>query len=102
MQPRVLIHLQMKSTANGGRNLPFFEGYRPHLVVAPDGEYLGVRAVHCPGPVEPGKEAEVEFELMYDPNVDYGALRVGIEVEMREGGRTVAVGRVVRGIEEVA
>ncbi len=102
MRPRVVVHLKMKPEADGGRHAPFTEGYRPHLVIPPDGEYLGVIAIRCPGPVAPGDEADVEFDLVYHPQVDYSSLRQGAEVEMREGGRAVAIGRVERRFDDVA
>jgi translation elongation factor EF-Tu-like GTPase len=94
MTHRVLVHLKMKFEADGGQPAPFTEGYRPHFVIPPDGEYLGVVAARCPGPVGPGDEADVEFDLVYQPNVDYSALREGTEFEMHEGPRVVAIGRV--------
>ncbi|XHS80500.1 hypothetical protein ACFJGW_00995 [Burkholderiaceae bacterium UC74_6] len=92
----------MKTEADGGRHAPFTEGYRPHLVVPPDGEYLGVTATCCAGPVAPGDEAEVQFDLDYHPALDYSALRIGTEFQMREGARTVAIGRVVRRFNDAA
>jgi hypothetical protein len=81
MRPRAIVYLRMKSASDGGRHAPFTEGYRPHFVVPPDGEYLGVMAVHCSGPVVPGEEATVDFELVYHPEVDYSALQVGSTFE---------------------
>ena len=94
MNPRVLVHLTMKSEQDGGRNAPFTEGYRPHFTIE-EGEWLGVIATLCPGPVAPGDEADVEFELVYHPKVDYSALSGGVEFAMREGARVVATGRVL-------
>lgn len=95
MAPRVLVHLKMKEEECGGRHAPFTEGYRPHFIVG-DGQWLGVVATYCPRPVAPGEEADVEFALMYHPNVDYSELNVGVEFEMQEGSRVVATGRVLR------
>ena len=89
----------MKPEAEGGRHAPFTEGYRAHFVIPSDGEYLGVIATRCPGPVAPGDEAEVEFGLVYHPNVDYRALRARSGFEMREGARAVATGRVERRLD---
>jgi translation elongation factor EF-Tu-like GTPase len=100
MRPGVVVHLKMKLEADGGRHAPFTEGYRPHFVIQPDGEYLSVIATRCPGPVAPGDEAEVEFDLVYHPNVSYNALRAGTEFEMREGARAVATGRVERRLDD--
>lgn len=95
MTPRILVHLSMKEEQSGGRHAPFAEGYRPHFIVGA-GEWLGVIATRCFKPVAPGEEADVEFELVYHPNVDYSALCVGAEFEMHEGPRVVATGRVLQ------
>jgi translation elongation factor EF-Tu-like GTPase len=95
MNPHVLVHLKMKPESSGGRHAPFTEGYRPHLIVPSQGEWLGVTATRCPGPVAPGDEAEVEFALAYHPKVDYSALIVGADFEMHEGPRVVATGTVL-------
>jgi hypothetical protein len=102
MKSRVVVHLKMKSESEGGRRAPFTEGYRAHFVVPPDGEYLGVTAIHCPGRVAPGDEAMVEFDLAYHPRVDYSGLQVGTQIEMREGPRAVATGRIERRIDDVS
>ena len=101
MRPRVVVHLKMKPEAEGGRHGPFTEGYRPHFVIPPNGQYLGVTAIRCPGPVAPGDEADVEFHLDYHPRVDYSALQTGTLFEMREGPRAVATGRVERRYDDV-
>jgi hypothetical protein len=69
-------------------------GYMPHLVVDGNSEYLGVRFVGGPTPAcsEP---AIFELELMY-AGVDYSPLVPGAAVTVREGGRVVARGRVLK------
>ncbi len=95
MIPRVLVHLKMKPESGGGRHAPFTEGYRPHFIVLGHSDWLGVTATRCPGPVAPGTEADVEFELVYHPKVDYAALHAGAEFTMQEGPRVVATGTVL-------
>lgn len=101
MIPRILVHLSMNLEQSGGRHGPFTEGYRPHFVVD-GGEWLGVTATHCPGPVAPGDEADVEFELVYHPKVDYSALTVGAEFAVHEGPRVVASGKVIERYDHAA
>jgi translation elongation factor EF-Tu-like GTPase len=101
MAPRIIVHLKMKPEDGGGRHAPFTEGYRPHFIVD-EGEWLGVIATRCPGPVAPGDEADVEFSLVYHPNVDYSALRVGAEFAMHEGPKVVATGTVLQRDEDFA
>jgi len=102
MTPRIVVRLNMKSEAQGGRPAAFTEGYRPHFVVPPSDVFLSVTASCCPGPVAPGDQADVAFVLDYHPKLDYSALRVGAEFEMREGPKVVAVGRVERWLSQVA
>ena len=85
----------MKPVQEGGRHGPFTEHYRPHFVVA-GGEWLGVTATQCPVPIAPGEEADVEFALLYHPQVDYSPLCVGAEFAVHEGSRVVATGTVLQ------
>jgi len=96
MKPSVVARIQMKPEAADGRHSAFTEGYSPHFVVSDHAEWLGVRAIQCPGPVAPGDEAEVVFALMYYPEVDYSELRVGATFEVMEGPRAVARGLVLK------
>jgi translation elongation factor EF-Tu-like GTPase len=100
MNPRVLVRLKMKPEESGGRHAPFTEGYRPHFVVS-EGEWLGVIATRCTGPVAPSDEADFEFELVYHPKVDYSPLTVGAEFAMHEGPRVVATGTVLERHEQL-
>ena len=84
---------------SGGRASCAVHGALSSFVIPSEGEYLGVIATRCPGPVAPGDEAEVEFGLVYHPNVDYRALRARSGFEMREGARAVATGRVERRLD---
>jgi translation elongation factor EF-Tu-like GTPase len=61
---------------------------------------LGVRASRCPGPVSPGDTAEVAFELMYHPRVDYSALAPGRSFLVMEGARPVGEGIVILAVQE--
>ena len=99
--PRVRTQLEMKCEENGGRQAPFWEGYRPHLIPISTEDYLGVTVVNLPEnhAVAPGASATVEFDLVYHPNVDYSGLRVGSEFEIREGARVVGTGEVIAMID---
>ena len=98
---RVTAELAFLPKSAGGRNNPpgppWGHGgawYMPHLVViGGDDTYLGVRFVGGPFPVL-GEPAEFELSLMY-LGVDYTPLVPGAAVEVREGGRVVASGRVL-------
>lgn len=90
----------MKSEAAGGRHAPFSAGYAPYLVVVGTSELLAVRACNSVA-VSPGESAEVPFELMYFPKLDYGGLRTGERVSLVEGPRIVGEGVVTRGVERI-
>ena len=87
----------MKAEMDGGRHAPFWENYRPHLVVRGTEDYLGVTVVDLPQAqaVKPGASAQVSFNLVYHPEVDYSALQPETEFEIREGPRVVGYGTVI-------
>ena len=95
--PRIFTKLEMKLEEDGGRHGPFSENYRPHLIPKGTEDYLGVSVVNLPESqaVHPGISAEVEFDLMYSPTVDYSGLCVGAEFQIREGVRVVGAGIVI-------
>lgn len=83
---------------DGGRASPFVArpSYRPHLRLGPGAEYLGVVFLDGPEVVAPGVECDVLVALAYiEAGVDYGALVAGVAIEVVEGARVVARGRVV-------
>ena len=84
----------------GGRTPPPLlddQGYRPHLRVPPDETMLGVEFVDGPdGPAPIAVPIDATVRFMYEPAVDYSALKVGALIEVVEGTRVVARGRVSR------
>ncbi|MDR2212557.1 MAG: hypothetical protein LBE21_02875 [Pseudomonadales bacterium] len=76
------------------RSLP--EGYRPHLQVD-DGEYLGISFFDIAPEVEFGAPRRAKASLMYWPDVDYTPLQEGARFKVKEGSKTVGLGRVIRG-----
>src|SRR4051794_13377399 len=97
---------------DGGRQtLPRLEGadhYRPHLVVTgsgsdssavddanvADADYLGVELLSTSEEFIPGEIANVEFQLLSSPAVNYARLQPGTQFTIREGSRIVGFGRV--------
>ena len=58
---------------------------------------LGVEFMDGPeGPAPMGVPVFATVRFLYAPSVDYSALRVGAEIEVVEGNRVVARGRVSR------
>jgi translation elongation factor EF-Tu-like GTPase len=99
------VFITLRTTEEGGRQTPLHLGedfsphYRPHVVVHDgDGEYLGVEFIDGPDrPVNPGDSTYTTIRFMYeDRGLSYDALVVHATFDVREGGRTIAVGRVTR------
>jgi elongation factor Tu len=79
------------SKDEGGRHTPFFNNYRPQFYFRTT-DVTG--SIQLPGGTEmvmPGDNTEMEVELIQPIAMDEG-LRFAI----REGGRTVGAGRVVK------
>lgn len=84
--------------------------YRPHLVVRDSDErataeagratenYLGVRFTGDGRQLSAGVAHTVTLDLPYYARVDYSDLRSGATFVIREGGKTVGFGRVLRGL----
>lgn len=110
--PAIEAEVTFLSQADGGRSTPLdlsAGGYKPHLVVQPrevrtavyeNGygvePYLGVVFLPGPAAVLPGEPYQVTLLLGYYPEVDYDALREGATFTVREGGKVVGHGKVVR------
>lgn len=95
MKPSIRARIKMKSESAGGRNGPFNEGYCPHLMAEEKTEWLGVRVVHCSDSVYPGEDKELEFELIYAPQLDYRDLIPGCAFSIHEGAKVVGTGVVI-------
>lgn len=79
------------TTAEGGRKTPFASGYRPQFYFGGIGVTGTLALEEDAGAVRPGERATVGFEL-HRPL----GLQVGMRFALREGGRTVGAGRVLR------
>ena len=64
--------------------------YIPHIVIKE--EYLGVRFLT---EMEIGKRQNVLFEAFYD-EVDYSLLKQNSVFQIREGSKTVGIGKVIK------
>jgi translation elongation factor EF-Tu-like GTPase len=74
----------------GGRRTPTVAGYRPHLVLYDQADYLGIK--FC-DPMNFGIN-EVSFECLYE-HIDYSAIEVGSHFTIREGSGIVGIGKIV-------
>jgi len=79
------------SRDEGGRHTPFFSGYRPQFYFRTTDVTGSVTLPEGVEMVMPGDNTEMEVELIIPIAMDEG-LRFAI----REGGRTVGAGRVIR------
>ena len=90
------VYVQFINAEAGGRSLPTYikEPYRPHLRVG-DGEYLGVEFIDGPEePIPSGVGVNAKVRFIYSPQVNYEALRIGVQFVVLEGKRIVGVGAV--------
>ena len=97
--PYAELEIRFLTTEEGGRTQPPClddQGYRPHLRVPPDNAMLGVEFVDGPeGPAPVSVPVFTTVRFLYE-GVDYSALKVGALIEVVEGSRVVARGRVSR------
>lgn len=116
--PTIEAEVTFLSPEAGGRSRPpnlSAGGYMPHLVVQPPDvreakceggvcteSYLGVVFLSGPAQFVAGQSSRVTMQLGYHPAVDYGALRDGATFTIREGGKIVGFGRVLRGYADMA
>lgn len=87
------------ATEEGGREESIFprqQNYMPHIRVQGKGEWLGVRFLDGPDEIVPGEPGRVTIEMIYHPRVDYSTVTAGISVDVVEGKRVVARGRILR------
>lgn len=86
--------------------------YRPHIVIGPTTQrvavvaqgnrltesYLGVTFWSGADKIEPGQTVVVKLALMYhsDSGEHYAAVLPGAEFTLREGGKVVGYGKVLR------
>jgi elongation factor Tu len=82
------------SREEGGRHTPFFAGYRPQFYFRTTDVTGSVTLPEGVEMIMPGDNTEVEVELLVPIAMDEG-LRFAI----REGGRTVGAGRVIKVIK---
>ena len=93
------VYVQFINAEAGGRNLATYikEPYRPHFRVG-DGEYLGIEFFEgSDEPIPPGVGVNAKVRFVYSPQVNYEALRAGVQFVVLEGSRIVGVG-VVTGL----
>lgn len=98
--PYAEVFVEFLSSKAGGRSLPINlddHGYRPHLRVLNEDEYLGVEFIEGPDePILPGQSTHASVRFIYWPDVNYEKLVIGAEFEILEGPTVVGKGKVIR------
>ena len=97
--PYAEIKIRFLAPDEGGRkSLPDLDdaGYRPHLRIVGDNEYLGVEFVDGPSTYDCSSNCHTTVRFLYSPQVCYDGLQVGSQIEVMEGGKVVAKGEVIR------
>ena len=113
--PRVRAKITFRIKEEGGRKTPIKDNYHycPHIVIGDPGQkkaiiesgnklsenYLGIQFSGNGQVLHPGKEYEVEFSLLYWPNVDYSAITKDATFTVREGPHIVAHGKIISDIK---
>jgi elongation factor Tu len=82
------------SREEGGRHTPFFAGYRPQFYFRTTDVTGSVTLPEGVEMIMPGDNTEVEVELLVPIAMDEG-----LRFAVREGGRTVGAGRVIKVIK---
>jgi elongation factor Tu len=77
----------------GGRHTPFSSGYQPQLFFGVT-DVTGVLNVEGGDSVRPGDQADIRFELAKPVGIE-----AGVRFAIREGGKTVGAGVVVKILE---
>ena len=86
--------IKVKFFESKRETLPLLQkGYRPHLKISGDDEYLGVVFVDSEDVIY-GKEILAVIKTIYE-GVGYHKLKVGAKFEILEGANIVGVGEVI-------
>ena len=97
MTTQIEVHVKFLSPKEGGRKiLPVLRGYRPHFIVPPNKEMLGVEFTYGPIGYQPDEEIKARVICLYEElGISYEALIVGVFFEIVEGRKVVGTGTVV-------
>ncbi len=90
------IEIEITFQPGSRSQLPTGSGYAPHLVAADDPTWLGVRFLDFPADARFGRPCQVTAECLYADTVDYTRLVEGSIIEVHEGPKVVATGRVLK------
>ena len=79
----------MLSKEEGGRHTAFGSGYQPQFFFGTTDVTGVIRVENATGLVQPGEQADIDFELSKPVGIEKG-----VRFAMREGGKTVGAGVV--------
>lgn len=92
--PDLIIRIKVLTENEGGRQTPFFNGYRGQFFYN-NSNWDATYDIIGNSEAKPGEEVELELQTA-SREIHFGKFEVGKEVEIREGGRIVAEGKVIK------
>jgi translation elongation factor EF-Tu-like GTPase len=96
MATHLQVLVKFLSPKQGGRKQPpDLHRYRPHFIVPPSEERLGVEFIDGPSDYEPHEEVRASVKCLFEPDVSYDVLIVGTNFEIVEGLTIVGSGKVL-------
>lgn len=94
-QPDVEAEITLLPTADGGRKMAAFSGYRPHHKVRDDYLTSGVHHYIGCDEVSPGQTVQGTITFLM-PEAYPDCLWLGREIDIQEGGRVIGRARITR------
>lgn len=85
--------VEIKFYSDDKRYLPSFN-YRPHFVINGSDYYMGVSFTEFLEAPAFDRNINAKVKFIYD-RIDYSSLIVGMQFEVREGAKTVGIGKVI-------
>ena len=92
-RPDLIIKVKVLSEKEGGRKIPFYNGYRGQFYYN-DSDWDATYEIIDKSEAKPGEEVELKL-ITSSREIHFGKFEVGKEVKIREGNRIVAEGHVI-------
>jgi hypothetical protein len=96
MKKNRTIEIEITFLPGSRAQLPEGSGYAPHLVTESDPTWLGVRFLDFPSDAQFGRPCRVTAACLCPDKIDYARLTKGATIEVHEGSKVVATGRVIK------
>lgn len=92
--PDLIIKVKVLTENEGGRKTPFFNGYRGQFYYN-NSDWDATYEIVDKKEAKPGEEVELEL-ITASREIHFGKFEIGKEVKIREGSRIVAIGKVIK------